>query len=117
MPVRELESQRHGTWVSCLMHIITGDCTRKQVHSLGCAAGVHAAPTPPGGPAAIGGTQLAQGSSLAAAVASSARPPAAVIGSGVLYLPFYFSVLGWVGGIIMVRRAATAACSSRAAGA
>ncbi|PSC75625.1 transmembrane amino acid transporter [Micractinium conductrix] len=25
----------------------------------------------------------------------------AVIGSGVLYLPFFFSVLGWVGGIIM----------------
>lgn len=26
----------------------------------------------------------------------------AVIGSGVLYLPFYFSILGWVGGIIML---------------
>ncbi len=27
--------------------------------------------------------------------------PQAVIGSGVLYLPFFFAVLGWVGGIIM----------------
>jgi hypothetical protein len=25
----------------------------------------------------------------------------AVIGSGVLYLPFFFAILGWVGGIIM----------------
>lgn len=25
----------------------------------------------------------------------------AVIGSGVLYLPFFFAILGWVGGVIM----------------
>jgi proton-coupled amino acid transporter len=26
----------------------------------------------------------------------------AVIGSGVLYLPFFFAILGWVGGVIML---------------
>ncbi|KAI7842784.1 hypothetical protein COHA_003530 [Chlorella ohadii] len=44
----ELEMQRHGTWKSCVGHIIT-----------------------------------------------------AVIGSGVLYLPYFFAILGWIGGIIM----------------
>lgn len=28
--------------------------------------------------------------------------PTVVIGSGVLYLPFYFSILGWIGGVIML---------------
>eukprot|EP00887_Chlorella_sp_A99_P002221 scaffold21.g2221.t1 len=49
MPVKDLDAQRNGTWVSCVGHIIT-----------------------------------------------------AVIGSGVLYLPFFFDVLGWIGGMIMV---------------
>ncbi|PRW32581.1 Amino acid permease 2 [Chlorella sorokiniana] len=44
----EVAAQRHGTWKSCVGHIIT-----------------------------------------------------AVIGSGVLYLPYFFSILGWIGGIVM----------------
>ncbi|EFN54604.1 hypothetical protein CHLNCDRAFT_58128 [Chlorella variabilis] len=49
LPAEELETQRNGTWVQCVFHIIT-----------------------------------------------------AVIGSGVLYLPFFFAILGWIGGIIML---------------
>lgn len=49
LPAEELETQRNGTWVQCVFHIIT-----------------------------------------------------TVIGSGVLYLPFFFAILGWIGGIIML---------------
>lgn len=148
LPERELEAQRHGTWVEGVFHIITaviGEpspfCAlmclmspppmnfweqparlppRRACACVRCPAPGHAGKLRFWATASVKAQLAPASGTLAVTLAPVAaalwpctrrlpraqRPrlplPVHPAGSGVLYLPFFFSILGWVGGIIMV---------------
>ena len=81
---------RHGTWVHAVFHVRQGGGRASE------GGGSSAPRPPPCGRCGAGGVENGGGTTWAHARAA-AQIITAVIGSGVLWLTFYFGSMGWIG--------------------